>query len=218
MPHYIDDNVYYNEYAKTYFDKTSSLDSSFFLTPFITHLDKSSSVLDLGCGSGRDLLWLKTMGFKPIGFERSPVLAQMARDHAGCQVVEGDFLTYDFSSIHVNALLFSASLVHLSHPRVESVLDNALYALDGNGVVYISLKEGDGVSYDGDRRRFFLWKDGDLRMLFSELGLVILDSRKTRSVRGTDETWLSYTLHFDKNKPLFRYPDRLIRQTQTHAP
>lgn len=210
MPKFIDDNVYYNECARSYFDKTSALDSSFFLTPFLSNLDRNSSVLDLGCGSGRDLLLLKNMGFKPIGFERSPVLAQMARDHSCCPVVEGDFETYDFSSLRVNALLFSASLVHLPHTRVKSVLDNALYALDGHGMVYISLKEGSGVSFDTDLRRFFLWEDGDLRMIFSELGLVIVDFSSTRSVRGTDETWLSYTLHFDKNKPLFRYPDRLI--------
>jgi len=218
MPKFIDDNVYYNEYAKAYFDKTSALDSSFFLTPFISNLDRNSSVLDLGCGSGRDLLLLRNMGFRPIGFERSPVLAQMARDHSGCPVVEGDFETYDFSALRVNALLFSASLVHLPHTRVASVLDNALYALDVNGIVYISLKEGEGASYDVDRRRFFLWKDGDLRMVFRELGLVIVDFRSTRSVRGTDEMWLSYTLHLDKNKPLFRNPDRLIHQNQTLAP
>lgn len=210
MPKFIDDNVYYNEYAKAYFDKTSSLDSSFFLTPFISNLDKKSTVLDLGCGSGRDLLLLKTMGYRPIGFERSSVLAQMARDHSGCPVVEGDFEVFDFSALSVNALLFSASLVHLPHARVKSVLDNALYALDGHGMVYISLKEGNGISFDEVLRRFFLWKDSDLRMIFSELGLVIIDSRSTRSVRGTDEMWLSYTLYFDKNKPLFRHPDRLI--------
>lgn len=210
MSKFIDDNAYYIEYARAYFDKTSALDSSFFLTPFISNLNRNSSVLDLGCGSGRDLRWLKTMGFRAIGFERSPVLAQMARDHSGCPVVEGNFETYDFSALRVNALLFSASLVHLPHARVGSILDNALYALDGQGTVYISLKKGDGISYDGDLRRFFLWKDEDLRMIFSELGLVIVDARSTRSVRGTDETWLSYTLHFDKNKPLFKYPDRLI--------
>jgi len=210
MPKFIDDNVYYIEYARAYFEKTSALDSSFFLTPFISNLDTNSFVLDLGCGSGRDLLLLKTMGFRSIGFERSSVLAQMARDHSGCPVVEGDFETYDFSSLRVNALLFSAALVHLPHTRVKSVLDNALYALDGHGMVYVSLKEGNGVSFDGDLRRFFLWKDDDLRKIFSELGLVVVDFRSTRSVRGIDETWLSYTLYFDKNKPLFRYPDRLI--------
>jgi SAM-dependent methyltransferase len=213
MPHFIDDRVYYTDCARAYFEKTSSLDSSSFLAPFVSHLKRGSTVLDLGCGSGRDLLWLKHLGLKPLGFERSPVLAQMARDHSGCPVIEGDFLSFDFSTLQVSALLFSASLVHLPHPQVEAVLDNALYALDNQGLVYVSLKKGQGVSYDRDSRRFFLWTDGDLRMLFSELGLDILDFRTSPSIRGTQETWLSYTLHFDKEKPLFRYPGRLIQKT-----
>jgi len=34
---------------------------------------------ELGCGSGRDLLWLKNRGFHVIGFERSPGLAELCR-------------------------------------------------------------------------------------------------------------------------------------------
>jgi len=31
----------------------------------------------VGCGSGRDLLWLKNRGFKVIGFERPKGLAEL---------------------------------------------------------------------------------------------------------------------------------------------
>lgn len=213
MLQFVDDRTYYNEHAHAYFKKTSGLDSSTFLLPFVSRLKKGDSVLDLGCGSGRDLLWLKNRGMRPMGFERSPILAQMARDYSDCPVIEGDFLSYDFASFRVQALLFSASLVHLPQPQVESALDNALYALDGKGVVYVSLKMGEGTSYDTETRRFFLWGEEGLRMLFSRLGLDVLDFRKTPSVRGTNETWLSFTLYFDKDKPLYRYPDRLIHQT-----
>lgn len=210
MLKFVDDRTYYNEQAQAYFNKTASLDSSAFLLPFVSRLKKGDSVLDLGCGSGRDLLWLKNRGMRPLGFERSPILAQMARDHSDCPVIEGDFLSYDFSSFRVQGLLFSASLVHLPQAHVESALDNALYALDGKGLVYVSLKMGEGESFDTEARRFFLWNEEDLRMLFSRLGLDVLDYRKTPSVRGTNETWLSFTLHFDKDKPLYRYPERLI--------
>jgi len=35
-------------------------------------------VLDVGCGSGRDLLWMKKWNFEVIGFERSPGFAELA--------------------------------------------------------------------------------------------------------------------------------------------
>jgi len=39
----------------------------------------------VGCGSGRDLLWMKKQDFDVIGFERSPGLAELARENAGCE-------------------------------------------------------------------------------------------------------------------------------------
>ena len=56
------------------------MDPSSFLQPFASHLAEGSLILDVWCGSGRDLLWLKNRGFKVIGFERSKGLAELARD------------------------------------------------------------------------------------------------------------------------------------------
>ena len=43
-------------------------------------------VLDIGCGSGRDLKWLRERGFSVTGFERSKGLAALARRHAGGRI------------------------------------------------------------------------------------------------------------------------------------
>jgi SAM-dependent methyltransferase len=150
MTQVLDNSTYYTRNAKDYFDKTSSLDSSNYLNPFLSMLSPGDKILDLGCGSGRDLLLLKTLGFNPFGFERSPDLAGMARNLSGCPVIEGDFLTHDFSRYHANALIFSASLVHSPHREVAAVLDNVLYALNDGGFIFISVKEGDGLLKDSD--------------------------------------------------------------------
>ena len=46
---------YYKFKAKDYFSKTSTLDSTSYLLPFTNHLKADDALLDLGCGSGRDL-------------------------------------------------------------------------------------------------------------------------------------------------------------------
>ena len=90
---------YYQENYKAYHEKTFSIDPSSFLTPLAQRLPAEAFVLDVGCGSGRDLLWMKKHGFEVIGFERSPGLAELAREITGCEIIEGDYETYDFSSI-----------------------------------------------------------------------------------------------------------------------
>ena len=97
-------DFYQNNY-RAYHEKTFSIDPSSFLEPFASHLAEDSLILDVGCGSGRDLLWLKNRGFKVIGFERSKGLAELARENVGCEVIEGDFETFDFSTLSVDAII-----------------------------------------------------------------------------------------------------------------
>ena len=88
---------FYRENHREYFERTFNIDSSTFLSPLSSKLSPGAFILDVGCGSGRDLLWLKKRGFSVTGFEKSPELAGLARKNSGCQVIEGDFISYDFS-------------------------------------------------------------------------------------------------------------------------
>ncbi len=76
----------------------------------------------MGCGSGRDLLWLKERGFKVMGFERSEGLAELARKNSGCEVIEGDFETFDFSPLSFDAVIASGSLVHVPHEKTSGYI------------------------------------------------------------------------------------------------
>ncbi|MCB2216994.1 MAG: methyltransferase domain-containing protein [Desulfobulbaceae bacterium] len=99
---------YYEDNHQHYFDSTVCIDPSAFLEPLAKLLQPQATILDIGCGSGRDLLWLARRGFRPTGFEQSPSLAKLARKHSNCPVLEGDFNHFDFSKLHFNALIFPA--------------------------------------------------------------------------------------------------------------
>ena len=49
-------NFYENNH-QNYFDTTSKIDSDTFLSSLAEYLHVGDSILDIGCGSGRDLLW-----------------------------------------------------------------------------------------------------------------------------------------------------------------
>jgi len=195
---------YYDKFYRAYHEATFSVDPSSFLEPFSKTLPEGASVLDVGCGSGRDLLWLKKRGFNVVGFERSEGLAKLARRNAGCEVINGDFETYDFSDLSVDAVLMSGSFVHLPHDRLPDIFQNVTRAIatalnSGPGLhMYVSLKEGVGTRTDSSGRTFYLWQDNDLRRLFQVQGFSIVDFTRSESVMGTGEVWLSYVLGKDK--------------------
>ena len=177
-----------------YHEKTFSIDPSSFLEPLARRLPAEAFILDVGCGSGRDLLWMKNKGFEVIGFERSPELAELARENAGCEVIEGDFETYDFSSILVDGVMLIGALVHTPYERFAEVFKNITAALPKHGNVLITLKEGSGSRTDSDNRTFYLWQDQKAREIFDTFGFEVRDFSKAVSKTGSNDVWMSYVL------------------------
>lgn len=185
---------YYQRNFKKYHEKTFFIDPSNFLSPLVKRLAPGSGILDVGCGSGRDLLWLKKQGFKVKSFERSPGLVEIAKENTGCEVIEGDFELYDFSILSVDAIVLVGALVHIPHGKIKKILDRITQALCSHGRLFVSLKEGEGTNTDSYGRVFYLWQDKDLRALFTELGFRVLEFLRQISKIGTDEVWLGYVL------------------------
>jgi len=185
---------YYQKNYNAYQEKTFSIDPASFLAPLAQRLPAEAFILDVGCGSGRDLLWMKKKGFDVIGFERSPGLAELARDNVGCEVIEGDFETYDFSSILVDAVMLVGALVHLPHERFSKVFDNITDAISDNGSVLITLKQGSGDRTDPDGRVFYLWEDPKASEVFDTLGFKVCDFSTSVSKTGSGDVWMSYVL------------------------
>ena len=186
---------YYQKNYKAYHEKTFSIDPSSFLEPLAQRLPPEAFVLDVGCGSGRDLLWMKKRGFEVIGFERSEGLAGLARENADCEVIEGDFETYDFSSIFVDGVMLVGALVHVPHERFSEVFKNITTSISRRGNVLITLKEGRGDMTGADGRTFYLWEDPKAREMFDTLGFKVRDFASAVSKTGSGDVWLSYILY-----------------------
>lgn len=137
---------FYSENYREYSGRTFSIDPSGFLSPLAAKLGPGAFDLDICCGSGRDLLWLKNRGFRVMGFERSPGLAGLARKNAGCDVLEGDLTSFDFSSIRADAVIFIGALVHIPHADLAAVLRCVTEALKENGLMLITVREGTGAA------------------------------------------------------------------------
>ncbi|MBU0988068.1 MAG: class I SAM-dependent methyltransferase [Proteobacteria bacterium] len=185
---------YYQKNFQAYHAKTFAIDPTSFLEPLAARLSPEAFILDAGCASGRDLMWLKQRGFEVIGMERSPGLAQLALENAGCEIIEDDFETYDFSYLEVDAIVLAGALVHIPPDRFAAAFKNITSALTRHGNVLVSLKEGDGIRTDDDGRTFYLWQDAAARKLFGELGFMVRSFSKSVSKTGSGDVWLVYVL------------------------
>ena len=54
---------FYHDNYKAYAERTLAVDPAGFLAPFLEVLSPFASLLDVGCGAGRDLLWFKKKAF-----------------------------------------------------------------------------------------------------------------------------------------------------------
>ena len=189
--------AYYHQHAEEYFQRTVAIDPSSFLQDFVRFLPPGAAILDLGCGSGRDLRWLRQQGFAGTGLEQSPALARLAAEHSGCPVITADFATWDFPRHRFDALLASGSLVHTPHQHLADIIGRAARALLPAGIFYLSLKQGRGHRTDALGRPFYYWQDPDLRALFTRIGLNILNFSTSTSALNSSDQWLAYVVQVD---------------------
>jgi hypothetical protein len=121
-------------------------------------------------------------------------LAELARKHAGCEVVVGDFESWNFSGNPVDGLLLVGALVHIPHEDVDRILCHITSGLVPGGKALLTLKEGKGTSSAPDGRVFHLWQDSDLRGVLKGTGLEVVYYDRLVSAIREEDIWLTYVL------------------------
>ncbi|MGO9833084.1 MAG: class I SAM-dependent DNA methyltransferase [Polyangiaceae bacterium] len=110
------------------------------------------SILDLGCGPGRDLAYFRSLGHEPVGVDGCQAFCQMARKHAGCEVLEQDFLALSLPAARFDGVFANASLFHVPSLELPRVLGELRTALKPRGVLFSSNPRGDNSEgWHGDR-------------------------------------------------------------------
>ena len=132
------------------------------------------TLLDFGCGPGRDLKTFKDLGHQPTGLEGAAALAAMARAHSGCPVLEQNFLALDLPSAHFDGVFANAVLFHLPSQSVPRVLEQLCATLKPGGVLFSSNPRGEGQEgWSGERYASYhdwpVWRAYLLAAGFSEV-------------------------------------------------
>ena len=86
--------AHYDRSAEAYWNGTQDHDVSQNYRSFLDAIegDPPYSILDLGCGPGRDLHHFRSLGHDVVGLDGSKEFVGMARSYSGCEVLHQEFL------------------------------------------------------------------------------------------------------------------------------
>ncbi len=182
---------YYNQNASSFFSGTVNVDMSLLHDRFISALKAGGSVLDAGCGSGRDTKAFLDRGYRVTAFDASIELANLAKTHTGIEVQVRSFFDVK-EQAQYDGIWACASLLHMPHDEMPRALTCLWGALRAGGAFYLSFKLGTGERVQ-DGRHFSDVSDEQLRAWFAALQDVqnIETWISTDQRPGRTEQWLN---------------------------
>ena len=153
---------HYNQRADDFWEGTRGHDVSQNIDALLSHIEGSPpfTILDFGCGPGRDLKVFADLGHRVVGLEGSARFAAMARLYAGCEVLQQDFLKLDLPSAKFDGVFANASLFHVPSRELPRVLRELHASLKPGGVLFASNPRGDN-SEGWNRGRYGVYHDLD---------------------------------------------------------
>ncbi len=150
--------AHYNQRAEDFWAGTRDHDVSQNIAALLQSIEAAPpfTILDFGCGPGRDLQRFKQLGHHPIGLEGAAQLAEMARAHSGCEVLQQNFLALDLPPSRFDGVFANAALFHVPTQELPRVLCELNATLKPGGVLFSSNPRGNGEEgYSGARYSAF---------------------------------------------------------------
>jgi len=135
---------YYNGRAENFWQGTRDHDVSQNIAALLQYIEGKPpfTILDFGCGPGRDLKAFAERGHIAIGLEGAAPFAAMAREHSGCEVWQQDFLKLDLPADRFDGVFANASLFHIPSQELPRVLLELRASLKPGGVLFSSIPRG----------------------------------------------------------------------------
>jgi SAM-dependent methyltransferase len=110
------------------------------------------TLLDLGCGPGRDLAYFRSLGHEPVGIDGCARFVEIARAQTGCEVHHQNFLGLSLPASRFHGIFANASLFHVPTQELTRVLRDLHASLRLRGVLFSSNPRGrDHEGFSGDR-------------------------------------------------------------------
>jgi SAM-dependent methyltransferase len=179
--------AYYDLHASEYFAATIEVELKMPWACLAKELHPQDQILDLGCGSGRDLLYFAQLGFCTVGLDYSFELLKLAASFSRRPVVQANIMRIPFDAGSFDAVWSSASLLHLNRRDLKPSLIGIHRVLRKDGYLLMTLKAGKGESIDSLGRFTSFYEPVELQAQLTSACFEILQMEESVELRGERE-------------------------------
>jgi SAM-dependent methyltransferase len=115
---------------------------------FLERLPVHPTILDAGCGAGRDMAWFEANGASVIGIDLSLGMLAQARTRVEGALVQMDMTALAFPEHTFDGVWCMASLLHLPKASVPLALSELHRVLAPAGTLVLAVQEGDSEGWE----------------------------------------------------------------------
>ncbi|HEX6796044.1 MAG TPA: class I SAM-dependent methyltransferase [Casimicrobiaceae bacterium] len=136
--------AHYDSQAQAFLEGTRDHDVSQNIDALLSRIEHPPpfTILDFGCGPGRDLRAFAARGHVAIGLDGARNFVAMAREASGCEVWQQDFLKLALPDARFDGVFANATMQHVPSAELPRVLSELHRALAPGGVFFASTPHG----------------------------------------------------------------------------
>ncbi|MBU6154496.1 MAG: methyltransferase domain-containing protein [Bdellovibrionales bacterium] len=171
---------YYEYHARRFADSDLAVRNPGEVLPFLQELSPGARVLDLGCGSGFDLKYIRKAGMDGVGLDASEARLKIAATlNPDAPLLQKNFLFYTPAEGEWDGVWANRSLHHFSPEVCQRVIASLFRGLKRNGVLGVVVYEGTDGFQDrtgdlaGPSRWIQPWREKAISSMIEQSGFVI---------------------------------------------
>ncbi len=172
----------YDTTASEYAAQTAALHPAEYAEAFLARIPPKGTILDLGCGPGRDARVFSERGYNVTGVDISPEMVRLASQAApSAHFYVMNMTALAFPPHFFDGIWAGASLLHLPKKLIPQVLHQLKTLLKPSGTLYLSVKEGVGeqmvsdIRYGGCPKFWSYFQQEELHGLLIQAGFQVID-------------------------------------------
>ncbi|MBD3156007.1 MAG: methyltransferase domain-containing protein [Candidatus Aenigmarchaeota archaeon] len=178
------------KYTELFFEDFSDKEK---IDKFLELLPENSKILDVGCGPGQFTKYFLELGYEVEGIDTSKEMIKIAKNKIKKDIFKiMDLRDLDYPDKSFDGIFASFSLIHIPKKELGLVLNEFHRVLKSDGIIYISVYEGEGgVIVDeplkeGAKIFLKLFREGELKKILLVSGFNLIDfSKKSVEIKGS---------------------------------